>query len=339
MSTQVLAYADRQPGVLVRVADYVELTKPRIATLVLVTVTMAAFVAGWGPPNPWLLFDTLLGTALVAASASALNQWLERVSDGQMQRTCDRPLPAGRLGSAEVLAFSAITIVLGFGYLALAVNWLTAALGLLTWFTYVWIYTPLKRITPANTAVGAVAGALPVLMGWAAVDTALGLKAFTLFLIVFLWQFPHFMAIAWIYRQQYAAAGLRMLPVVDPSGRRAGAQAVVSALALVPVSLLPAVLGLAGGVYFGWALVLGVGQLLCAMVFLLRLDELSARRLLRASLVYLPAVLVLLMLGPVQLHSVARPAAAVGQRPAAVEPEQLVQIESQKGLPLDHGSN
>ncbi len=221
MSTQVLAYADRQPGILVRVADYVELTKPRIATLVLVTVAMAAFVAGWGPPNPWLLFDTLLGTALVAASASALNQWLERVSDGQMQRTCDRPLPAGRLGSAEVLAFSAVTIVLGFGYLALAVNWLTAALGLLTWFTYVWIYTPLKRITPANTAVGAVAGALPVLMGWAAVDTALGLKAFTLFLIVFLWQFPHFMAIAWIYRQQYAAAGLRMLPVVDPSGRRA----------------------------------------------------------------------------------------------------------------------
>ncbi len=141
-----------------------------------------------------------------------------------------------------MLAFSAVTIVLGLGYLALTVNWLTAVLGLITWFIYVWIYTPLKSITSANTAVGAVAGALPVLMGWAAVGSELGLKAFTLFLIVFLWQFPHFMAIAWIYRHQYAAAGLQMLPVVDPSGRRAGAQAVVSALALVPVSLIPAVL-------------------------------------------------------------------------------------------------
>jgi protoheme IX farnesyltransferase len=171
-------------------------------------------------------------------------------------------------------------------------------LGLLTWFTYVWIYTPLKRLTPANTAVGAVAGALPVLMGWSAVGAPLGLKAFTLFLIVFLWQFPHFMAIAWIYRHQYAAAGLQMLPVVDPSGRRAGAQAVVSALALVPVSLIPAVLELAGGAYFGWALLLGVCQLCCALVFLWKLDEASARRLLHASLVYLPAVLLLLMLGP-----------------------------------------
>ncbi len=221
MSTSTLTYADRQPGLLVRVADYAELTKPRIATLVLVTVAVSAFVAGWGPPNPWLLFNTLVGTALVAASASALNQWLERVSDAQMERTADRPLPSGRLGSVEVLAFSTLSIVLGFGYLAIAVNWLTACLGLITWFTYVWIYTPLKRITPANTAVGAVAGALPVLMGWAAVDSHLGLKAFTLFLIVFLWQFPHFMAIAWIYRHQYAAAGLQMLPVVDPSGRRA----------------------------------------------------------------------------------------------------------------------
>ncbi len=256
-----------------------------------------------------------------------------------MQRTADRPLPAGRLGSTEVLVFSAITILLGIGYLALAVNWLTAALGLLTWTTYVWIYTPLKRLTPANTAVGAVAGALPVLMGWAAVDTQLGLKAFTLFLIVFLWQFPHFMAIAWIYRHQYAAAGLRMLPVVDPSGRRAGAQAVVSALALVPVSLIPAVLQLAGGVYFAWALLLGVGQLICAVLFLVRLDETSARRLLRASLIYLPAVMLLLMLGPVQVHSLGRESAAGPPQQGAIEHEQLVQLESQKGLPLRHGSN
>ena len=135
-----------------------------------------------------------------------------------MLRTADRPLPAGRLGSLEVLLFSAVTIVVGFVYLAVLVNWLTAVLGLATWLVYVWIYTPLKTRTSANTAVGAVAGALPVLMGWASVGAPLGLKAFTLFLIVFLWQFPHFMAIAWIYRRQYAAAGLQMLPVVDPSG-------------------------------------------------------------------------------------------------------------------------
>ena len=214
-------------------------------------------------------------------------------------RPIARCRPAG-LAARQVLAVrAATTIVLGFGYLAMAVNWLTAALGLVTWVTYVWIYTPLKRITPANTAVGAVAGALPVLMGWAAVGAPLDLRAFTLFLIVFLWQFPHFMAIAWLYRRDYAAAGLQMLTVVDPSGRRAGAQAVVSALALVPVSLIPAVLKLAGGVYFGWALLLGAGQLLCAVAFLIDRDDVSARRLLRASLVYLPAVLLLLTLGPV----------------------------------------
>jgi heme o synthase len=297
-TTSTLTYADRREVLLLRTADYVELTKPRIATLVLVTVAVSGFVAGWGPPNPLLLFNTLLGTTLVAASASALNQWLERRSDALMQRTVDRPLPAGRLRSREVLAFGAATIVIGFLYLGLAVNWVTAWLGFITWFSYVWVYTPLKSITPANTAVGAVAGALPVLMGWSAVGAELGIKAFALFLIVFLWQFPHFMAIAWIYRHQYAAAGLKMLPVVDPSGRRAGAQAVVSALALVPVSLVPAVLGLAGGTYFFWALLLGLGQLACAVAFLLHLDEVSARRLLRASLIYLPALLLLLMLGP-----------------------------------------
>jgi heme o synthase len=298
MSTSTLAYADRRSGLIVRMADFLELTKPRIAALVLVTVGVAAFVAGWGPPNPVLLINTLIGTTLVAASASALNQWIERDSDALMSRTAGRPLPAGRLGSVEVLLFGGATIASGCVYLAAMVNWLTAGLGLLTWFMYVCVYTPLKSRTSANTAVGAVAGALPVLMGWASVGAPLGLKAFTLFLIVFLWQFPHFMAIAWIYRRQYAAAGLQMLPVVDPSGRRAGIQAVLSALLLVPVSLVPAVLELAGGAYFSWALVLGLGQLACAIAFSWRLDEISARRLLKASLIYLPAVLLALVLGP-----------------------------------------
>jgi protoheme IX farnesyltransferase len=298
MSTQTLTYEETRSGVRVRVADFVELTKPRIAVLVLVTVAVAAFVAGWGPPDPLLLFNTLLGTTLVASSASALNQWLERESDALMARTADRPLPAGRLGSLEVLVFSAATIVAGLVYLAACVNLPTAAWGFLTWLVYVWIYTPLKTRTSANTAVGAVAGALPVLIGWSSVGAPLGLKAFTLFLIVFLWQFPHFMAIAWIYRHQYAKAGLKMLPVVDPSGRRAGMQAVVCALVLVPVSLVPAVLEPAFGVYFGWALVLSLAQLACAVLFCLRLDETSARRLLRASLIYLPAILLALVLSP-----------------------------------------
>lgn len=298
MSISTLAYPERRAGALVRLADYVELTKPRIAVLVLVTVTVAAFVGSWGPPEPWLLVHTLLGTALVAASASALNQWLEIDTDAQMQRTAGRPLPAGRLSVWQVVGFGLITILAGTGYLLWAVNATTAALGLLTWFLYVWVYTPLKSRTALNTTVGAVAGAMPVLMGWAAVGAPLDVKAFTLFLIVFLWQFPHFMAIAWMYRRQYADAGLRMLSVVDPSGRRAGAQAVAAALVLVPVSLLPALLQLAGPVYFAWALLLGVGQLACAWRFRLCLDEAAARQLLRASLIFLPALLVLLMLGP-----------------------------------------
>jgi protoheme IX farnesyltransferase len=172
-------------------------------------------------------------------------------------------------------------------------------LGFLTWLTYVWVYTPLKSRTPANTAVGAVAGALPVLMGWASVGAPLGIKSCTLFLIVYLWQFPHFMAIAWLYRRDYAAAGLQMLPVVDPSGRRAGAQAVVSALALLPVSLL-FVLHSQFAFILGWILLLlGGAQFACAVAFLVCRDEPAARRLLRASLVYLPAVLAVLTLGPI----------------------------------------
>jgi protoheme IX farnesyltransferase len=280
-----------------RLSDYIELTKPRIASLVLVTVTVAAVVAAWGTPDPWLLANTLLGTTLVAASASALNQWLERDIDLKMPRTSNRPLPAGRLSSSQVLSFAAVTILLGIVQLGLAVNWITAGLGFATWFVYVWVYTPLKLKTSANTAVGAVAGALPVLMGWAAV-APLNVSAFALFLIVFLWQFPHFMAIAWIYRHQYAAAGMKMLPVVDPSGHRAGAQAVVSALLLVPVCMVPAVQNLAGSSYVAMALALSIGQLVCAVVFCLRLNEGSARLLLRASLVYLPLIMILLMLGP-----------------------------------------
>ena len=299
MSTSTITIARRGLGALTaRLLDYVELTKPKIAVLVLATVAVAHFVARWGQPNPWVLLHALLGTLLVASSASALNQWLERDRDALMQRTCQRPLPSGRLRSAEVVCFAVVSIVAGLAYLAFMVNLTTALLGLLTWVLYVWIYTPLKSRTSLNTAVGAVAGALPVLMGWAAADTRFDMRAFALFLIVLLWQFPHFMAIAWIYRKQYAQSGLKMLTVVDPSGRRAGVQAVLSALALLLVSLVPALLMPDSSFYGLAAFGLGVGQLVCSILFFARLDDWAARLLLRASLVYLPALLALLMFVP-----------------------------------------
>lgn len=294
MSTTTLAL-DRRVSLLSKAADYVELTKPKIAMLELVTVAAAAWLAGL---EIWALVHTLLGTALLAASASALNQVLERERDARMPRTARRPLAAGRLNVREVSWGAIAMMVIGGLYLAAAVNGLTAALGLGSWVLYVLVYTPLKTISPANTFVGAVAGAIPVLMGYAAMGRPLDLLAATLFMVIFLWQLPHFMAIAWIYRREYRAAGMRMLPVVDPSGIRAGTQAVVAALMLVPVSLLPAVLPLAGSVYvyFILAMLLSTGQLLCAAAFCLELTESSARRLLRATLIYLPSLMMLLML-------------------------------------------
>ena len=195
MSMPSAMYAARRSALSMRLATYFELTKPRIAALVLVTVAVAAFVGGGTRPDPWLLLHTIFGTALVAASASALNQWIERHSDRLMQRTADRPLPSGRLSAVEVLVFGGLVAIAGVLYLGLTVNWLTSLVGLLTWFLYVVVYTPMKTITPANTVVGAIAGALPVLIGWTAVDAPLalsagGIKAATLFFIVYLGNFP-----------------------------------------------------------------------------------------------------------------------------------------------------
>lgn len=281
-----------------RLADYIELTKPRIALMELVTVTVAAFVARWHALDLISLIHTLIGTTLVAGSASALNQCLELQLDRRMDRTIDRPLPSGRLGLTEAATFGVVSGVLGVIYLAATVGGLVAMLGLASWLLYVVIYTPLKTRTTFNTLVGAIAGAMPVLMGWFAAGGSWGLAPLVLFAIVFLWQFPHFMAIAWLYRRDYAAAGMQMLPVVDRTGRSAGVQAVCAALVLLPISLLPAVVHFAGPVYLAVALLLGLGQLAAAVWFCRRRHEISARYLLRASLVYLPAVLLALMLGP-----------------------------------------
>lgn len=279
-----------------RLADYLELTKPRVAVLVLVTVVVGAVVASGGTPDFWRLLHAVLGTAFVAAAGSALNQYLERDTDAQMRRTRNRPLPTGRLAPAAACRFAAVLAIGGLAYLALAVNVLTAVVGAVTFVLYVFAYTPLKRRTSLNTLVGAVPGALPPVMGWAAVRGSLDPEAGLLFLIVFLWQFPHFLAIAWLYREDYARAGLKMLPVVDWGGKTTGRQMVSYTMALVPVSLAPSALGLAGPVYFFGALALSTLLLACCLSFTLFESRAKARYLLRASLVYLPLLMALLML-------------------------------------------
>ncbi|MFT5522878.1 MAG: protoheme IX farnesyltransferase [Pirellulaceae bacterium] len=280
--------------------DMSALSKPRIAVMVLVAVAVSAYVGSLGY-MPWIpLLHAMIGTVLISTSASVMNQWLEIRTDALMNRTSDRPLVSGRITPAQAVAFGMSTLVIGEVYLHFAVNPLTAFFGLVTWVLYVCVYTPLKPITSANTAIGAVSGAMPMLIGWSVARDSVDLQGFSLFMILFLWQFPHFMAIAWLYRRQYKAAGLKMLPVVDPTGRRAGVQAVLGALAVLLVSLVPAIIApsLGAGIYAGFAFVLGLGQLACAAWFLTARNDLSARWLLRYSLIYLPLVLALLVLIP-----------------------------------------
>lgn len=296
MSTSVIVR--ERSTALSRLSDYLELTKPRIIVLELIVAAAAACLAMPRGLDAVVVMHALLGTALVAASASIANQWWERSNDALMPRTANRPLPAERVTSGEALVLAICTLVLGLAWLIIRVNLLTAALGLASWITYVLIYTPLKTRTPLNTAVGAVAGAIPILMGWTATGASLTLTAFALAGVLFLWQFPHFMAIAWLYRRDYALGGHRMLPVVDPTGLRSGALAVVAAALLVPVSLIPALVPTSGSplVYLVWALSLGVAQLALSVRFALLRDEASARYLLRATLLYLPTWIAMLLI-------------------------------------------
>ena len=260
-----------------KLAAYVDLTKPRIAVMVLVTVATGFVLGARGASNPSTLLLTLLGTGLVAGGASAWNQYLERFRDLRMRRTAGRPLPSGRLAPAEAAVFG---VALGGRSAWRSWSWgptsPSAAVALATFVLYVAVYTPLKPRTTLNTAVGAVPGALPPVIGWAAATGRLGVEAWALFLIVFLWQFPHFLAIAWIYRDDYARAGYKMLPTVDPRGAITGRQAAGYALALVPAGLLPTVVGLAGPCYFAGALVLGLFYLALRRPVLVR--GLRARR-------------------------------------------------------------
>jgi heme o synthase len=297
MKTATAVLPQAAPLARARAADYLELTKPRVAVLVLFTVGIGYALGAGASFDLFRLVHVLAGTALVAGGASALNQLLERHSDALMNRTGNRPLPAGRLLPLEVLLFGVFLGVVGVGYLLVALPQPAAALvAAVTFLCYVLVYTPLKRVTTLNTLIGAVPGALPPVIGWTAARGSLGWEAVALFLILFLWQVPHFLAIAWIYRDDYARAGLRMLPVLDRHGGLTGRSMVAYCLALIPASLLPVLFGGAGLLYLTGALVLGL-SFLAATVGFLRLHSLQqARWVMRASLVYLPVLLALLLL-------------------------------------------
>jgi protoheme IX farnesyltransferase len=279
-----------------RASAYLELTKPRITTLVLLTTAAGFSLGSQGAFQLVLFANTVVGVALLCSGVSALNEWMERDLDLLMRRTASRPLPTGRLTSREAFLFGVALTVAGEAYLAALVNPLSALCGLGVVVGYLFLYTPLKTRTSLSTAVGAFPGAVPPLLGWAAATNTLGLEAWALFAILFLWQFPHFFAIAWMYREDYARAGILMLPVVEPDGRLTKQQIVVWTLMLVPVSLAPVALGISGSVYFAGALVLGALFLATCVVAAMTLSRRNARRVLLASVLYLPLLFGLMVL-------------------------------------------
>ena len=274
-----------------RLASYVELGKPRVVVMVLFTTFVGYYLGAVGVPSPLPLLHALAGTALAAAGTMALNQYIERDLDGRMERTRSRPLPEGRVSAVEALALGLALVGLGVAYLAATTNLLAAAVTAVIAVTYVAIYTPLKRVTSFCSIIGAVPGALPPVAGWAAAQGQRGIEAFVLFAIMFLWQIPHTLAIGQVYRDDYARAGIRVLPVIDYHGGSTGRQAALNTLALLPVGLLPTVVGFAGAWYFVAALVLGLGFLGSALALARTQSVAAARRLLFTSLVYLPALL------------------------------------------------
>ena len=280
-----------------RFADYVELTKLRLVSLVMLSAAVGFFLGSHGPFNFSLFANCLIGTSFVAAGSMALNQWWERREDALMMRTLARPLPAAKLSAAQAFFFGLLLSFAGLVILFFETNIETTVTAAVTLVTYVWFYTPLKKKTTLCTIVGAVPGALPPIIGWAAAGKVT-LEAWLLFAIIFLWQMPHFLAIAWLYRKDYANAGFKMLSVEDPSGTQVSRQILLYSLALLPVSLLPTVLGFLGPFYFVGALLFGLGLIAISWESLKNLDA-KAGLLFRASILYLSGILILMVLDKV----------------------------------------
>jgi heme o synthase len=289
-STKVMANLISPQTLRAKLRDYYILTKPEVNLLILMTTSAGFYLASRGPLRIAGLVNTLVGTLLVASGTATLNQWMERIWDGQMRRTASRPLPSGRLSAREALAFGVLLSVAGGLYLALAVNWLSATLAISTLLSYLLIYTPLKRKTPLCTLLGAFPGAMPTLIGWAGASAGINRQAWFLFAILFLWQFPHFLAIALMYREDYARAGYRMLPGFDLDSRFTRAEIVGFSVILVVTTMLP--LASRSG------LIYAAGMLLAGAFFLYPVAKLArsaskvlASRVVHASVIYLPVVL------------------------------------------------
>lgn len=274
---------------------YLELTKPRITALILVCTAVGYVFGSAGPVRIGTLVYALLGTALMASGTAALNQWYEAATDGQMRRTRLRPVPTGRIARANALFFGTGLAVAGFGVLWLETNLFAALLGLFTLLSYLLVYTPMKLRSPECTTIGAIPGAMPPLIGFVAANGTLSREAWALFLILFIWQFPHFYSIAWMYRDDYVRGGIRMLPVVEPDGKSTSRRIVATSVLLLPVALLPRLLGMAGSVYLTTALAGTVAMILFGVLFHRQRTTLRAHRMLLATVIYLPALLVVLM--------------------------------------------
>lgn len=284
-----------------RAADFYELTKPRIVLMVLITAFVGYYAGSASVPDYVGLLQMLLGTALAAGGTLTLNQFIERETDAMMERTCRRPLPDGRVQPNDALWFGVALTCLGLAYLALAVNVFSAMVAGAITVSYLWAYTPMKRSSSLCVPVGAVPGALPPVLGWVAARGEFSVDAWVLFAILFLWQIPHTLAIACLYREDFAKAGIHFLPVIEPDGESTNRQIIVHCSALLAVSLLPTLIGLAGTLYFVTAFVLGIGFLASAISLVVTPTRAGARRLLFASLIYLPALLLMMALDRVPL--------------------------------------
>ena len=297
LRTPAVAVMERSPlSFRERVAAYAELTKPRITFLIVLTAAAGFALGSRGPLDYVGLLSALFGIGMLSSGIATLNQYAERELDGLMRRTASRPLPAGKIAPWEALAFGAAITIAAEAYLLVFVNPLTALLGLSVIAGYLFAYTPLKTRTTLSTWVGAFPGAVPPLIGWTAARGSISLEGWVLFAILFLWQFPHFLAIAWMYREDYSRAGILMLPVVEPDGRVTAQQIVIYTLMLLPVSLLPVALGMSGRIYLYGAIVLGLLFLYSSLRAAFSMSRQQARRLLLASVLYLPLLFILMVL-------------------------------------------